>query len=83
MINEKTPVTESGKPGKEFDYCFWSKLLVAVPAIPLIALMAASFFSNMLVQSMAAGLAVGSVIYLAIKIDRIPCLATKVVKHKE
>jgi hypothetical protein len=70
-----TPTTPEPK---DFNYCFWAKLIVAIPAIPLIALMAAAPFSDMTMQVIAAGAAIAASIWLAIKIDRMPCLLRKV-----
>ncbi len=64
-------------PESSFNFCFWAKLLVAIPALPLIGLIAASFFTQPLWQLGAAALAVGAAVGAAVAIDRIPALAKK------
>jgi uncharacterized sodium:solute symporter family permease YidK len=73
-----TTETNTSHPKKEFNYCFWAKLLVAIPAIPLVAMIAASFFSGMVMQIAAGITAIALMIYAAIKIDQVPCLLRKV-----
>jgi hypothetical protein len=82
MTNPEKPCSMSGCLGK-IDFCFWAKLLVAIPALPLIALIAASFFEDGQVQSIAGILAVIGAVLLARKIDRIPALQKKVMKPKD
>ncbi len=78
-----TEGTDKAKTGcKNFNYCFWAKLLVAIPAIPLLAVLAAAQFSHPLMQVLAAGAAAGLGVYFAVQIDRMPCFAGKVVKKK-
>ena len=64
---------------KGFNYCFWAKLIVAIPALPLIAIAAASPFGDIVSQIIAAAVAIAATIWLAIQIDRMPCLLKKVV----
>ena len=71
---EETPKTCSTTG---FNYCFWAKLLVAIPAIPLIALIAASFFSDQLARMVAGAGAAFAAILVAIWLDRLPFLSRK------
>jgi hypothetical protein len=64
------------------NYCFWAKLLIAIPVLPLIAVMAARLFSNPVMQVVAAVVAVSAVLYLARKIDKLPMLSGMVIKRK-
>ena len=64
---------------KGLNYCFWAKLIVAIPALPLIAIAAASPFGDIVSQIIAAAVAIAATIWLAIQIDRMPCLLKKVV----
>ena len=58
----------------EFDYCKWAKVLVAIPAMPLIAILAAAPFSNPVTQSIAAVISVFVAISIAIWLDHLPPL---------
>ncbi len=60
---------------KEFDYCFWAKLLVAVPLLPFVATVAASYFESSVLQVFAAAAAVVAVVWVSRWIDRIPALS--------
>ncbi len=64
-----------------FNYCFWAKLIVAIPALPLAAIIAASFFTSPAMQFAAGAGAVALLVYAAIKIDQMPCLLRKVVER--
>jgi hypothetical protein len=64
-----------------FSYCFWAKLIVAIPALPLAAFLAASQFDSPVAQTIAASVTVGALVYAAVKIDRMPVFSGKVVKR--
>jgi hypothetical protein len=64
---------------KGFNYCFWAKFIVAIPALPLIGFAAGSMFSTPLAQDVASGIAVFLAVYIAIKIDRMKIFSGKVV----
>ncbi len=70
--------SEQNTASAGFDYCFWSKLLVAIVLFPLVAYIAASFFTSVAMKFLFALLALGAIVYAAIKIDQIPCLAVKI-----
>lgn len=70
-----------GKNG--FNYCKWAKTIVAIPTLPIVALIAASFFSRPLVQAIAGLLAVIITIKGAIWLDNIQILQKKICKSKE
>lgn len=55
-----------------FNFCFWAKLMVAIPALPVIAWIAAAFFIDPMAKLLAAAGAVGLTLYLARWIDRLP-----------
>ena len=61
-----------------FDYCFWSKLLVAIVLFPLVAFIVQSFFSSVVLKIAVAALAIAGLIWTAIWIDRVPCLTLKI-----
>jgi hypothetical protein len=81
MNNSDTKTTENKGCKSGFNYCFWAKLIVAIPALPLTAIIAASFFTNPAMQFAAGAGAIALLIYLAIKIDQMPCLLRKVVER--
>ena len=74
--------TETKACHNGFNYCFWAKLIVAIPALPLTAILAASFFTSLPMQIAAGAASVAFLIYAAIKIDQMPCLLRKVVERK-
>jgi hypothetical protein len=76
------PEKDCGTFGK-INYCFWAKLLVAIPALPCIALIAAAFFTDPLAQQTAAVAAIIGTVCLAVWIDRLPALQKKVVNRKQ
>lgn len=61
-----------------FNYCFWAKLIVAIPAIPLVAIAAASLFSDPLIKVLMGGAAALAAVSIAIWIDKQPCLSRMV-----
>jgi hypothetical protein len=60
-----------------FNYYKWAKLLVAIPALPLIAMIAASFFATPLTQGIAGITAIAVTLAIAVWLDRIPLLQKK------
>jgi hypothetical protein len=68
--------------GKDFNYCKWAKIVVAIPALPLVAIIAASFFTSTLAKVVAAAVACGGGVYLLEKMDEMPMFAKKIVKEK-
>lgn len=65
--NQKTCGTHTG-----FDYCFWAKLLVAIPTLPFVGIMAAAQFESEMGRGLAAAVAVIAVVLLARWVDRVP-----------
>lgn len=65
-----------------FNFCFWAKLLVAIPALPMIAYIAASFFTEPYWQMLAGAAAIGAAISLAVVVDRLPLLQRKFVSRR-
>jgi hypothetical protein len=61
-----------------FNYCRWAKTLVAIPALPLIAVLGASFFDSTGFRFLAGGTAVALAVLGAVWLDRIPFLMRKV-----
>ena len=61
-----------------FDYCFWAKVLVAIPVLPTIAIAAASQFESEMSQGVAAVVAVIAVIALSRWLDRMPLFNKKI-----
>lgn len=76
-----TPDTQRPCGVSSFNFCFWAKLIVAIPAIPLIALTAASFFTDPAIQILAGGIAVFCSLWLAIFIDRLPLFSGMIINR--
>jgi hypothetical protein len=65
-----------------FNYCFWGKAIVAIPAMTIISFYSASLFSSPSLQ-IAAGAAMPVLAaWLAMKIDANPKFSGLVVKKK-
>lgn len=75
--NEKT----CGSGG--FDYCFWAKLIVGIPAVYIVVQVASSWFTNPMLSMWSGALAGIAVVYAAIKIDKIPALQKKIIEKKD
>jgi len=65
-----------------FNYCLWGKIIVAIPALPLLSLLAASMFTHVLAQIAAAAIVCGGGVYLLEKMDELPLFARKIVPPK-
>lgn len=73
--NDNMPAAGCGKSG--FNYCLFSKSLVALPALSLVAYVPTTLFSNPVLQIAGAAGAVALTIYAAIWLDRLPLLQRK------
>ena len=74
------PCSNGAPCSKGFNYCFWAKLIVAIPALPLLAVVVGSLFTN---PAMQYGAGIGSAVFavwLAIKVDRMKIFSGMVVK---
>ena len=78
MTTETSSTSCPVSHGGEFNYCFWAKLLVAIPALPLLAFWAASFAKSETVQYGAAAAAILAALLLARWLDKLPALARKI-----
>ena len=58
-----------------FNYCFWAKVIIAIPAIPLIGVTIASHFSEPAWQFTMASYSGAVVVILSQYIDHIPALS--------
>lgn len=63
---------------KDFNYCFWAKVLVGIPVLPLAAILVASQFETQAAMGFAAVGTVIGLIALSRWIDRIPALTKKI-----
>ena len=64
--------------GGGFNYCRFSKTLVAIALFPMVAFIVSSFFSSVIVKFVASALAIAALIAAAIWIDRLPSLSGKI-----
>ena len=62
---------------KGFNYCFWAKMIVAIPAIPLIGVTVASFYEDPSWQFTMASYSGAVVVIIAQYLDRMPALSKK------
>ena len=69
--------------GRSFNYCLISKIIVAVPALPITAYLASMPFDNGFVKLTASLAAIALLIYAAIKIDQIPALQKKIINKNQ
>ena len=65
--------------GRSFNYCLFSKIIVAIPALPITAYLASMPFDNGIVKLVASFTAIALLIFAAIKVDQIPALQKKIV----
>ena len=65
-----------------FDYCFWAKLFVAIPALTLAAMLVSMQFHHVAAQIASAAACVFALVWAAKKIDRMPAFASKIMKRK-
>lgn len=72
------PEMPSQETSPGFDYCFWSKLLVAIVLFPLVAYIAQWFFASLVLKMIAVAVCLGGLIRAAIWLDRVPCLTAKI-----
>lgn len=67
--------------GCGFSFCFWAKLIVAIPALPILGYAVAMQFEDENVRWLAFGLTMLAAVWAAIKIDKMPALQRKFVKR--
>ncbi|MBY0406235.1 MAG: Flp pilus assembly complex ATPase component TadA, partial [Rickettsiales bacterium] len=65
-----------------FNFCFWAKFIVGIPALAIGGYAAALQFENPLMQSVAWIAAVMFMVWAALKIDKLPALQKKVFTPK-
>lgn len=76
MTNPQQAALEGEHQG--FDYCFWSKLLVAIVLFPLIGAICVFMFNSVVIQIAIGASVILLIIAAAIKIDQMPCFAGKI-----
>lgn len=62
-----------------FNFCFWAKCIVAVPALPIAGYIAMVPFADSSLRWIAAGFTVFILVYFAIKVDRMSALQKKII----
>lgn len=65
-----------------FNFCFWAKLIVGIPAVFIIVKIASTWFTNPMLSMWSGALAGIAAVYAAIKIDKIPALQKMIMKKK-
>lgn len=63
-----------------FSFCTVAKILVGIPALSLAAIAAASFFASPFLKFIAMVTTVYALVFLAIKIDRMPLFSKMIIK---
>lgn len=66
-----------------FNYCFWAKFLVGVPALGIAGYTAAGLFSNPVLQPVAFVVTVMFLVWAAIKVDRMPVMQKPIFTKKK
>ncbi len=69
-------------PVGNFNYCFWAKFIVGIPALAIGGYVAALQFDNPLMQSVAWVATVLAMVWIAMKIDKMPALQKKICAGK-
>lgn len=79
-------MTEENKAGcsmlNGFNFCFWAKFVVAIPALAIAGYAAASQFEQPLMQSAAWVGAVMLLVWLARKVENLPALQKVIYTRK-
>ena len=70
--NEKAAGCSTSGACAGFNYCFWAKMIVAIPAIPLVGVVVASYFNEPAWQFTMASYTGAVMVILAQYIDRLP-----------
>jgi hypothetical protein len=85
MTDEPTGTTKNANCSTScgFNFCFWAKFIVGIPALAIGGYVAAMQFDNPLMQSTAWVAAVMFMVWAAIKIDKLPALQKKIMKKKD
>jgi len=78
MSDETPQPTKTCGMNVGFNFCFWSKFIVGIPALFIGGYAAALQFENPLLQSVAWIVAVLFMVWAAIKIENMPALKKKV-----
>ncbi len=78
MTEPNMPTPEGEPEHQGFDYCFWSKLLVAIVLFPLVGAIAVFMFTGIVAKIVATAVTIGVLMYAAVKIDQMPCFAGKI-----
>ena len=81
-MTEETQAPKASSRLSTFNYCFWAKLLVAIPTLPIIVSITTAFVENSVAKTAIAALTVFILVYSAIKIDEIPMFAKKITKGR-
>jgi len=66
-----------------FNFCFWAKLIVGIPAVFIVVQVASSWFTNPMLSMWSGALAGIAAVYAAVKIDKIPALQKKIMAKKD
>ena len=66
-----------------FNYCFWAKFIVGIPALGICGYIAAMQFSTPLLQSVAWIATVMFMVWAAITIDHMPMMQKKIMVCKK
>lgn len=65
-----------------FNFCFWAKFIIGIPALAICGYVAALQFENSIMQSAAWIFTVMVLVWGALKVDKMPVLQKKIVDKK-
>ena len=83
-MNEETnqPAKACGACGG-FNYCFWAKFIVGIPALAIAGNAASTYFENPVMQMVAWVGTIMVLVWAAQKVDSMPALQKKVFEPKK
>lgn len=82
-MTEDTKKAEKSSSCSGFNYCFWSKFIVGIPALAICAYAVAMRFQEPLMQSIAWITTVLVLVWVAMKVEKMPALQKKVFPRKD
>ena len=77
MDDNETTASSCGM-GHGFNFCFWAKFIIGIPALAICGYVAALQFHSSLMQAVAWIVTVMALVWVAQKVDKMPALQNKI-----